>query len=119
HVDGPGLQHRLEGVVPAAGIAGVEIVKGRTVLASRHQSAHGPTVRLAKRPTFGTHNAVVRWSAHDADNDPLEAKISYSGDDGRSWNLVWMGPNLGRVRLPAHYLFNARGARIRVEVNDG
>lgn len=119
HVDGPGLQRRLEGVVPAAGVAGVQIVEGRTVLASRHQSAHAPTVRLAELPTFGIATAVVRWSAHDADRDPVEAKISYSGDDGHTWNQVWMGPNLGRVKLPAHYLFSARRARIRVEVNDG
>ncbi|WP_028061850.1 hypothetical protein [Candidatus Solirubrobacter pratensis] len=119
HVDGPALEHRLEGVVPAAGVAEVEIVKGATVLARRRQSPHAPTVRLGARPTFGIKNAVVRWSAHDADNDHVEAKISYSGDDGRTWKLVWVGPNRGRVRLPAQYLFSARRARIRVEVNDG
>ena len=103
----------------ATGVAGVEIVKGTTVLASRHQSAHAPTIRLAELPTFGINKTVVRWSAHDADNDPVEVKISYSGDDGHTWNLVWMGPNLGRVTLPARYLFSSRRARIRVEVNDG
>jgi hypothetical protein len=119
HVDGPALQHRLEGVVPAADVASVQIIKGGTVLASRHQSARAPAVRLARLPTFGIKGAVIRWSAHDADRDPVEAKISYSGDDGHTWNTVWTGPNLGRVRLPARYLSSARRARIRVEVNDG
>jgi hypothetical protein len=119
HVDGPALQRRLEGVVPAAGVAGVEIVKGATVLTSRRQSMHAPTVGLVAPPTFGINNAVVRWSAHDADDDPVEAKITYSGDDGHTWNQVWMGPNLGHVKLPARYLFSARRARLRVAVHDG
>jgi hypothetical protein len=114
-----GRHHRLEGVVPAADVASVQIIKGGTVLASRHQSARAPAVRLARLPTFGVKGAVIRWSAHDADRDPVEAKISYSGDDGHTWNTVWTGPNLGRVRLPARYLSSARRARIRVEVNDG
>jgi hypothetical protein len=119
HADGGPLQRRLEGVVPAAGVAAVQIVNAGKVVATRHQSAHAPTVRLAGVPTFSARDAVVRWSAHDADNDPLEAKISYSGDDGQTWKLVWDGPNRGRVTLPAHYFSSARRARIRVEVNDG
>jgi hypothetical protein len=119
HSDGGPLQRRLEGVVPAAGVAAVQIVNAGKVVATRRQSAHAPTVRLAGLPTFSARDAVVRWSAHDADHDPLEAKISYSSDDGHNYRLVWNGPNRGRVTLPAHYLSSAPRARIRVEVNDG
>jgi hypothetical protein len=119
HADGGTLQRRLEGVVPAAGLAALEIVKAGQLVASRHESAHAPTIRLAGLPKFSATRAVVRWSAHDADNDPLDAEISYSGDDGHSWKLVWIGPNRGRVTVPAHYFPSARRARIRVAVNDG
>jgi hypothetical protein len=33
--------------------------------------------------------------------------------------LVWIGPNRGRVTVPAHYFSSARRARIRIAVNDG
>lgn len=109
----------LEAVVPAAGDAAVGVLANGATLATRKKSAHAPTVTIRRLPTFKAGNATVRWHAADRDHDALAVDVEYSGDGGRTWKPVWMGPNVGSARLPARYLFRSTRARVRVVVNDG
>jgi hypothetical protein len=121
HIDSRPAQPTLllEAVVPAAAVAGVDVVANGTMLATRRKSAHPPTVTIPRLPTFHAGNATVRWRAADRDRDALVVDVDYSGDGGRTWNQVWMGPNVSSARLPDRYLFRSTRARIRVVVNDG
>ncbi len=120
HVDGrpPGFVVILDGVVPAAGVASLSIVNGATTLASRSKN-HAPTVSIRTAPAFGPQQATIRWSAADADQDPLAVEVDYSGDNGRTWRPVWLGPDLGQTSLPESYMFRTGHARLRVSVSDG
>lgn len=118
HVDGAPSVTGLYAVVPAAGVARVAIVRNGTVLAMRDRSAHAPTVSpLRVQP--GTSTATVAWNAADADGDKLVVSIDYSGDGGRTWHQVYVGPNRGKASFPARYLFRASRGRVRVNVRDG
>jgi hypothetical protein len=109
----------LDAVVPAAGVTGVGVLSNGMTLATRTKSAHPPAVRIPRLPSFRGPKVAVTWRATDPDRDALDIEIDYSGDGGRAWTPVWMGPNLGRARLPARYLFRSTAARIRVIANDG
>jgi hypothetical protein len=109
----------LNAVVPAAGIASVGVLSNVTMLAKRKKSVHPPTVSIRQLPSFHAGNALVRWRAADPDRDALNVEIDYSGDNGRTWNPVWLGPNRGSALLPDRYLFRSTRARIRVVANDG
>jgi hypothetical protein len=61
----------------------------------------------------------VRWSARDADGDPLTATVDYSSDGGRHWAVV-AGPLTGNsASVPSGALSASRNARLRVRVSDG
>jgi hypothetical protein len=109
----------LEGVVPAANLAGIGVLSNGVTLASLRKSAHPPTVKLSHIPSFGRRFALVRWRAADKDRDPLAIEIDYSGNGGRTFSPIWMGPNRGSARVPARYLFRSTRARIRIAVSDG
>jgi hypothetical protein len=118
HVDGqpPGLS--LDGVIPAANVASVAIVRDAATLASRARSAAAPTVSVTGTPSFG-RNATIRWKAADTDGNPLLATVEYSADGGRTFEQIFQGPNRGSARVPARLLPRSSNARVRVTVNDG
>jgi hypothetical protein len=109
----------LSGVVPVSGTDAVEIVKHGTMLARRAKSLHAPQARFAGHPQFRGGSANIRWRATDADRDPLEVDLQYSGDDGRSWRSIWMGPNRGQATVPSLYLFRSGKSRLSISVSDG
>ena len=108
----------LEGVVPAARVTSVGIRSNGVTLATRTKSAHAPSVTIVRLPSFGGRFAVLHWRAVDRDRDPLIVTVDYSGDGGRTFSPIWMGPNLGSAKVPARYLFRSRRARIRVAASD-
>jgi hypothetical protein len=118
HADDTGNGLALDGVIPAAGVVRVAIVRAGAILSSRTRSANAPTVSVRK-PKFKRARATLRWSAADADGDALLATVDYSSNGGRSFEQIWTGPNGGSVRVPARYLSRSSKARLRVTVNDG
>ncbi len=109
------------GELPAV-LASVEIVRAGHTLARVLRSASRPTAQLrlagSKLPARGA--MAVRWFAGDADRDArLTIAIDYSEDDGRSWSQIYVGPNSGRVSLPASHFSASRKARLRLRVGDG
>jgi hypothetical protein len=122
HIDGGEALIALDADVPAsARAASVAIMQGGAAIATRARSAHPPTIRViapAKGTTIGT-TGVVRWTANDADGDPLAATVAYSLDGGKRWRTIYSGPNTGSATLPGAYFSASRRARVLVRVNDG
>jgi hypothetical protein len=120
HVDGEVPPVGLSGVIPAAGVARVEIVNSAgSVLATVSESAHAPTVAVRGIPAAHGAGTTIRWRAHDADGGALLAAVDYSANGGRRYRRIWIGPSNGRVRLPSRYLSRSAHARVEVTVNDG
>ncbi len=119
HTDGSPPSLTLAGVIPAAGVTSVAIVKTGTTFATRARSTNAPTVAMRGTPAFRRGTATVRWRARDADGGRLLATIDYSADGGRSFETVWTGQSRGIARFPARHLSRSARARVRVTVNDG
>ncbi len=119
HTDGSPPSLTLAGVIPAAGVTSVAIVKTGTTFATRARSTNAPTVAMRGTPAFRRGTATVRWRARDADGGRLLATIDYSTDGGRSFETVWTGQSRGSARFPARHLSRSARARVRVSVNDG
>jgi hypothetical protein len=124
HADGelPGVL--LSATLPLApGATSVALTLGGQDLARRVRSAHAPTVRLLNpRPGSRVGRArvsLVRFSARDADGDPLTAKVYYSPDGARGWKVV-AGPLTGTVaRIPSRLLARSAQGSLQVRVSDG
>jgi hypothetical protein len=119
HVDGELPPVVLYGVIPAAGVASIAIVRDGAKLAGRQRSAHGPTVALHGVPSAKGAKTTIGWSAQDADGNALTLAIDYSADDGRHYEQIWSGPDKRVARVPTRYLSRSSTARIRVTVSDG
>jgi hypothetical protein len=120
HVDGGFLPFiKIDGLIPAGNAAGVSVMSQGTTLASRHRSAHAPTVTGLRHRSAGRGTIVVTWKASDADGDPLMGTLLYSRDDGKTYRMLWSGPNHDRIVLPGRYLAHAARARLQIQVNDG
>jgi hypothetical protein len=88
-------------------------------MASRHASAHAPTVTKPRHRSAGRGRTVVTWKAFDADHDPLMATLLYSRNDGKTYRMLWSGPNHDKIVVPSRYLAHASRARLQIQVNDG
>ncbi len=109
----------LTGVVPATGVSGVRITANGVTLATRTQGRYPPAVFAPPAPSFGRADATLRWRASERGGAALSVEVDYSGDGGRRWNPIWIGPNRGSALVPLRYLFRSADARLRVIVNDG
>ena len=119
HVDGEAPPVGLDGVIPSARVASVEIISNGTVLATRSETAHAPTVSLRGLPVARRGKTTIRWRAHDPDGGSLVASIDYSATDGRTSRRIWIGPSRGVVSLRSRYLSRSSQARVEITVNDG
>jgi hypothetical protein len=120
HVDGGFLPFvKIDGLIPAGDATAVSVKSQGTTVASRHASAHAPTVTKPRHSSAGKGRIVVTWKASDADGDPLMGTLLYSRDDGKTYRMLWSGPNHDRIVVPGRYLAHAPKARLQIEVNDG
>jgi hypothetical protein len=119
HEDGTPPALALDGVIAAANVARVQIVRDGAVVAERAASASSPRLALRGLPRFTRSGATVLWRAGDADRDALLASVDYSTDGGATFRTVFSGPDHGRAKLPARLLSRSNRARVRVRVNDG
>lgn len=109
----------LTGVVPATGVNSVRITANGATLATRTEGRYAPALTAPAPPSFGKADATFHWHASERGGGALSAEVDYSGDGGRRWNPIWIGPNLGSALVPLRYLFHSANARLRVIVNDG
>ena len=110
--------------VPATGAARIVVLHDGAVAASRAASAHPPTLRLLApkpRTVLGKRRGpvVVRWRSADADGDHLTADVEWSGNGGRSYLPVYLGPDRGRAVLARAFFARTANGRVRVTVSDG
>ncbi|MBM3847963.1 MAG: hypothetical protein FJ405_16965, partial [Verrucomicrobia bacterium] len=92
-------------------------------LLSTTRSAHSPVVKLltpVRGESWGPEEPrEIRWTATDADGDPLSYLVQYSFDGGATWsslNIDWLEP---RLLVNTRELRGSRSARVRVIVSDG
>lgn len=103
----------------------VEILRDGAVVASRTRSANAPrgafTRPRANRLVGRSQELDIRWTASDADGDPLDVTLEWSPRGGRpgTWRTVFIGPNGGRVGLPSDYFGGSARAFLRLRINDG
>ena len=124
HSDGqlPGVL--LEATLPfALSAASVVVSSGGVDLAQRRRSAHAPTVTIVS-PDSGTRvgqssQTLVRWTAGDADGDPLTSSVDYSTDGGNHWKVVASGVSGDSVSVSSRLLSASDNARFRIRVSDG
>jgi hypothetical protein len=126
HVDGRGQPQglALTATLPmTANAAAVVVTADGVELARRARSAHAPSARfLTPRPGSRIGRGattLVRWSEHDADGDPLTAKLEYSGDGGRRWKVVADGLAGHSARVPSRFLSGSDNGRLRIRISDG
>jgi ligand-binding sensor domain-containing protein len=76
------------------GAAKVQVRNGSVPIATYILSAHAPTISIIS-PAGGSFTATqdisVAWSASDADSDALTFSLSYSDDDGATWQAITAG----------------------------
>jgi len=90
-------------------------------LASRAVSAHAPTVTLTY-PNGGESLAgtvTVRWTASDADGDPLRYVVQYSHDGGATWQAVGLDLAGASLQIDTGQLPGGEGCLFRVWASDG
>jgi hypothetical protein len=123
-VDGAPSSTLLDATLPdSPAAASVAVMLGGRELTHRDRSRHAPTVQLVS-PRPGSRLArgratVIRWRAHDGDNDLLLVTVSYSADRGRHWKVIADQPTGSSVRVPSRAFSHSQSARIRVTVSDG
>jgi uncharacterized delta-60 repeat protein len=113
----------LEGRVPAAGVARLELVRGGTVLGTISRSPSAPTARLIA-PAGGARlrgekPVTVRWQAADADGGTPSVSVEYSADAGMTYDTVAQAQGSEQVVLPAGVLASSPRARLRLRITDG
>lgn len=103
----------------------VEVRRRDELLARRDRSARNPVIQLLSpngRESYGPSDTVlIRWTASDADGDPLRHSLYYSPDGGERWitlaadisgdSFRW---NIGHVPGTP-----AGNGRIRIVTSDG
>ena len=113
----------LEGRVPSAGVARLEVVRDGAVVASIARSAAAPTARLLAPASGarlrGDRAVTVRWSVADADGGDPGVSLEYSADGGRTYATVAQGEGGGTVALPRGMLAASRNGRVRLRATDG
>jgi hypothetical protein len=107
------------------GTTSVEITgPSGVVLATVTAGAAAPQVAVtspAGGETFSGSSVHVAWTATDADDDALTFQVSYSPDNGATWELIAQDLTENAIDLEASNLVRSVGAqgRLRVWATDG
>lgn len=117
--DDPDPQLLINEIVPwVAGAARVQLRHGGEVLDERRVSNNAPTVTL-QTPEVTAATLTIRWTAADADGDPLTFAVLYSADNGATWQSVAAGLTENSHTVKLTELPGGPQSRVRVLANDG
>jgi hypothetical protein len=127
HIDFVEGEVELTATVPSGGVDSVQVqTLGGQVVASRTRPAVAPSVAVQLPRTGGTvggaRPVLIRWRSTNPQHLAplaLTATIDYSADGGRSWRVIYIGPDDGHASVSGSGLSPSRTARVRVRVNDG
>jgi sugar lactone lactonase YvrE len=96
----------------------IVMVGWRVPSAARSGESLGPTAYEAPVPTVrDRHSIVVKWKAHDDNDDTLQYDVFYRGDGETRWKLLREGVDDRFVNLESD-LFPDGGYTIRVVASD-
>jgi uncharacterized delta-60 repeat protein len=113
----------LEGRVPAAGVARLELVRDGAVVGAISRSPSAPTATLIAPAggarLHGEKPVTVRWQAADADGGSPSVSVEYSADAGMTYATVAQAQGSAQVVLPAGILASSPRARLRLRITDG
>jgi hypothetical protein len=123
HIDRNSISKVLTAEVPVGDSASLEITYNDTLIAQRARSINTPQVTIMN-PKAGVHipatgETIVRWQTSDPDGDPLEARVEYSTDDGKTFRVLTSGFKENQISLPNRLFSGSKQARLRVSINDG
>jgi hypothetical protein len=114
--------HIFEFVPWQAATARVGIWHGERELAGRNVSSNSPMVHVTY-PNGGEmltgESFTARWSAADADGDPLTFSVLYSTDGGETWLTLATGLRETSYLVDAKFLAGSKAALIRLLASDG
>ena len=122
------LNAQVQVPVPFDQIQRIAITLRGKTMAHRNRSPHAPEIKnlsvdpdkvVGKVGAPESTETEIRWTATDADRDPLMAKVDFSPDGGVTWKIVYFGPNQNEVTLPSSVFSLAGSALVRVRINDG
>ena len=106
----------------AEGASQVRVMRDNVVLAARTVSVHAPAVSVTS-PNGGEvagDMLTIRWSASDADGDPLLYTAQYSPDMGGSWATLATDYYTTTLTVSTQTLPGSAGTGlIRITANDG
>ena len=101
--------------------AQVVVVHAGANLGAVSASGHAPTVQVLS-PAAGANVSgplVVRWTAADADGDPLHFTIQLSRDAGNTWRTVAVDVTGSSYTIDESGLGASTNAIVRVDASDG
>ncbi len=103
--------------------ASLVVVRGETELARQTASPNPPVITL-QEPVGGEawadgQTAWVRWKASDADGDVLTYAVSYSQDEGQTWNPMAVGILASELAVDPGRLPGGKPLWLRVSASDG
>lgn len=118
---GPIGQFALAFTAPQV-FASLIISEDADILGTFSVTENAPTVEVTF-PNGGDaltdDSATFRWTAADADDDELTYAVSYSADNGASWQLLATGLSDPSVEVTRSALRGSTTALIRVQASDG
>ena len=119
--EGSDLVFYLQTVECMPGMAKLELCKNGAVLSEMQRSPNNPTVEVAKpsvEDTGGLSVIQANWTASDPDGTPLVFDVSYSPDNGQTWQTI--RNNYTHTSLVfKNDLPGGANARLRVVASDG
>ncbi len=120
----PGALNFNHVMAVAAGARRLDLVRNSDskVLATVAISAHAPVVSnvvLVGAPNPVTGVVTLSWNATDADNDPLTYDVSYSRDNGVTFQPVALGLSAKTAQIDTASLGGSGTAKLRVTASDG
>lgn len=102
-------------------IASAKLFVGGELVDELVASPTPPSVEIDGLETDGIvgPGTLVRWSAADADGDPVVADVQFSDDGGDNWVSLGVGVVGGELEVPEGLLPATDDGVVRVRVTDG